>query len=76
MMQFVMSQDKTSITPPEAGLQLLLHQWDKIIEVKGVLFRRIQDPNKGVLEHEGHGHQGIERTELLVKERCYWPKMH
>ena len=24
MMQFVMSQDKTSITPPEAGLQLVL----------------------------------------------------
>ena len=23
MMQFVMSQDKTSITPPEAGLQLI-----------------------------------------------------
>ena len=25
MMQFVMSQDKTSITPPEAGLQLLVN---------------------------------------------------
>lgn len=25
--------------------------------------------------HQGHGHQGIERTTELVRQRCYWPGM-
>lgn len=25
--------------------------------------------------HQNHGHQGIERTTELVKQRCYWPGM-
>ena len=25
--------------------------------------------------HDGHGHQGIERTTALIQERCYWPGM-
>ena len=25
--------------------------------------------------HDGHGHQGIERTTTLVQARCYWPHM-
>lgn len=26
--------------------------------------------------HQGHGHQGIERTTELVRQRCYWPGMY
>ena len=26
--------------------------------------------------HQGHGHQGVERTTELVRERCYWPGMY
>ncbi|XP_076848812.1 uncharacterized protein LOC143496528 [Brachyhypopomus gauderio] len=25
--------------------------------------------------HDHHGHQGVERTTLLIRERCYWPGM-
>lgn len=25
--------------------------------------------------HQGHGHQGIERSTELVRQRCYWPGM-
>lgn len=25
--------------------------------------------------HQDHGHQGIERTTELVRQRCYWPGM-
>ena len=26
--------------------------------------------------HQGHGHQGVERTTDLVRERCFWPGMY
>ena len=26
--------------------------------------------------HDDNGHQAIERTVLLVRARCYWPRMH
>lgn len=26
--------------------------------------------------HQGHGHQGVERTTELVRSRCYWPSMY
>ena len=26
--------------------------------------------------HDDHGHQGVERTTELVRQRCYWPRMH
>ncbi|KAI4897396.1 hypothetical protein NFI96_007157 [Prochilodus magdalenae] len=41
----------------------LLRQWDRLVEQDGVLFR------------QEHGHQGVERTSELVRERCYWPGM-
>lgn len=25
--------------------------------------------------HDHHGHQGIERTTTLVRERCFWPNL-
>lgn len=25
--------------------------------------------------HDNHGHQGVERTTALIRQRCYWPNM-
>lgn len=72
--------------------KVLLRQWDKIVDVHGLLYRRIHRPDGGeevhqlvlpdclkedVLRelHNGHGHQGIERTTELIRQRCYWPGM-
>ena len=72
-------------------VQLLYKQWNKLLEVEGVLYRHVQDPKQGLLKqvvlpatlrndvlqalHNDHGHQGLERTDQLVRKRCYWPRM-
>ncbi|KAL0198302.1 hypothetical protein M9458_006842, partial [Cirrhinus mrigala] len=74
------------------GSLTVLHQWDRLVECEGVLYRRIFRPDgreeifqvllPSVLReeilrwlHQEHGHQGIERTTELVRQRCYWPGM-
>ena len=73
-------------------VQLLIRQWHRFQEFKGVLYRVIKEPGKGTVKqivlppvlkeqvikscHDGHGHQGIERTELLIRGKYYWPGMH
>ena len=70
----------------------LLNQRDRIEEIKGVLHRSNADNHgnkhqqlllpaslhdellKGV--HDQCGHQGLERTEQLVCECCWWPGLH
>ena len=70
----------------------LLAMGDKLIEREGVLYRRITTPAgiqrdqlllpatlrertlRGL--HDEAGHQGIEPTEALVRERCYWVGLH
>ena len=66
----------------------LLNQWGRIKEIKGVLYHSNADNHgnkyqqlllpasllKGV--HDQCGHQGLERTEQLVCERCWWPGLH
>ncbi|KAJ8003957.1 hypothetical protein DPEC_G00153790 [Dallia pectoralis] len=70
---------------------VLLKQWKRLVVCEGVLYRMRQDAKegptrqlvlpealrKGVLAHmhEGHGHQGVERTFSLVRQRCYWPNL-
>lgn len=71
---------------------VLLRQWDRLVEIEGVLYRRVFRPDGGeeVLQvllpaamkqevltqlHQQHGHQGVERTGQLVRQRCYWPGM-
>ena len=71
----------------------LCRQWDRIVQMNGLLYRHIQRTDGGedtyqlllpeclkeeVLRelHQGHGHQGIERTTELIRQRCYWPHMH
>lgn len=63
----------------------LLRQWDRLVEKNGVLFRSeesLQLILPAALKqetltqlHQEHGHQGIERTTELVRQRCYWPGM-
>ena len=75
-----------------AGAIQLMRQWGRIVEKNGVLYRRIADPRLGevlqlllpsclrdqVLQelHDRAGHQGAERTEQLIRSRCFWPSMH
>lgn len=70
----------------------LLRQWDRVVEDAGVLYRECWDRKQGKLRqlilpqmlqgevlqqmHDGHGHQGIERTFKLVRDRCYWPGVY
>ena len=69
----------------------LLRQWDRIDAEDGVWYRTVHDPKEGnfkqcllplvlrkkVMEslHDQMGHQGIKRTQNLVRKRCYWPRM-
>lgn len=75
----------------ERPVRLLLKQWPKIIEREGTLWRRIQGPRgedqyqlvlPAALKpevftalHDQAGHQAQERTEALIRSRCYWPTM-
>ena len=68
----------------------LLRQSDRI-DVDGILYRTVQDPQEGNLKqcllpfvlmkkvmeslHDQMGQQFIERTQNLVRKRCYWPRM-
>ena len=69
-----------------------LNQWDRITEKDQVLYRTNSDNHgnkhvqlllpdslrdellRGV--HDQCAHQGVERTEQLVRERCWWPGIH
>jgi transposase InsO family protein len=71
--------------------QLLIRQWDRLVDAEGVLYRRVKDPDLGYLQqlllpqklkdhilkgyHDEQGHQGVERTTLLIRKKCYWPRM-
>ncbi|CAJ1077980.1 hypothetical protein L3Q82_001611, partial [Xyrichtys novacula] len=62
----------------------LLRQWERVVERKGVFYRKRESPRQGPQEqiimpralqtevlvqmHGGHGHQGIERSFKLVSE--------
>lgn len=75
-----------------AQVKKLLKQWGFIKEKEGLLYRVVQNPHLGevwqllvpgclkdqVLEslHNGMGHQGIERTLNLLKEKCFWAGMY
>lgn len=66
----------------------LLKQWSCIQQREGLLYRVVKDPRHGelwqllvrgclrdqVLEniHNSMGHQGIECTVNLLRERCFW----
>ena len=66
----------------------MLRQWKRLIVTDGVLFRSIRTPcreqkkqlvvpQNTILKqlHDDMGHQGIERTTQLARERYYWLDM-
>lgn len=70
----------------------LLRQWYKITEETRVVYRELLHSRLGCLKqlllpcslcavvlrhmHDGHGHQGVQRTLQLVHARCYWLGMY
>ncbi len=74
------------------SVRSLLKQWPKIRERDGLLYRVIEDVHTGechqlllptcltdqVLKnvHDQMGHQGIERTLALLRQRCFWGGMY
>lgn len=65
---------------------VLLRQWDCLMEIEGVLYCRVFHPDGGeeILQvlllvatqlYQQHGHQGMECTGQLVRQRCYWTGM-
>lgn len=73
-------------------VRLLLKQWDKVQEKEGLLYRIVDEVSSGechqlllpaclvelVLRsvHDEMGHQGVERTLSLLRQRCYWVGMY
>ncbi len=69
----------------------LIQQWDKLVHIRGVLYRKSQNEMEEVVlqfvtpkqlrsavikeMHDNLGHQGMERTIALIRKRCYWPLM-
>ena len=74
------------------GTRVLLKQWKRLELKDGVLCRTVIDPQEHAVEqlvlpeilkervicslHNDMGHQGLERTILQARSRCYWPGMH
>ena len=83
-------EDDTKTMDPE--VKSWLKERDKIVERNGVLYRQPQNPNqterrqllvpKGLratmieMAHDQWGHQGINRTLAILKDRCFWPGMY
>ena len=77
------------LTPEVKGW---LKEFHKLVEKNGVLYRSIQghvrsEPNQLLvpcklrpmllsLAHDDWGHQGINRTQDILKSRCFWPGLH
>ena len=73
-------------------VKALLSQWPRIVESKGLLYRQYEEAGEGIMRplllpqvlkprvieslHDDMGHQGVERTQKLIRTRCYWPGLH
>lgn len=70
---------------------LLLKEWRRLVVRDGIMYRCIQDDQRGVVEqlilpeklresvktalHNDSGHLGFERTVQLIRERFHWPRI-
>lgn len=82
-------QERQTLPTP---VRSLLKQWPRLREKDGLLYREIEDVNLGKCHqlllpsclkekvltsvHNQMGHQGIERTLGLLRQRCFWGGMH
>lgn len=68
----------------------ILRQWDRLKVCEGVLYRQVEIGGLPVLQavipaklrnmvleysHDRMGHQGYERTEQILRSKCYWPNL-
>ena len=83
--------NKASRQTCDPKVLILLRQWNRLSVDDGILYRTVCDPVKGEIRqlvlpsamktqilqhcHDNLGHQGIERTFSVIKDRCYWPGM-
>lgn len=56
-------------------LYRLIHSSDGHQEIYQLLLPQNLQKEVFTSLHDGHGHQGVDRTAELVKRRCYWPGM-
>ncbi len=72
-------------------VHLLLKEWRRLVIRDGIMYRRIRDHQRGVVEqlvlpeklreavkmalHDDSGHLGFERTVQMIRERFHWPRM-
>ena len=72
-----------------AGLRGWLREWPLFVEKNGVLYRQVEDSVLGTLlqllvpkalrgtilesAHDRWGHQGVNRTQSLLRTRAFWP---
>ena len=82
-------QEKIGLSKP---VRFLLKQWSRLREKDGLVYRVIEDAHIGTCHqlllpiclkekvlksvHDQMGHQGIERTLGLLRQRCFWVGMH
>lgn len=82
-------KERSRLTKPDIST---LKQWHRVKEQSGLLYCVIEDTHVGechllllpaclkepVLEsvHDCMGHQGIERTRNLLRQRCFWVGMY
>ncbi len=91
VLQFKLSDKKPTghlFNTMTAKSKCLLRSWDKLfIGDDGILRRRTNTRTQLVLPanykqrvlkelHDNMGHQGLDRTMSLIRERFYWPQMH
>lgn len=78
--------------PQSGELKSWLKEYSKLVEEDGVLYRRVRRgdgithrqllvPSRLrskllTMAHDEWGHQGISRTQSLLKEKCFWPGLH
>lgn len=74
----------------KAEVKRYLRHYDRLVQKDGVLYRRVQGNGEDVHQlllpvslkstvlkalHDDAGHQMTERTESLVRARCFWPDL-
>ena len=90
MIQYKLSEQKPSgpqLKQLSSQIICLLREWDKLeISETGVLYRKTASRKQLVLPekhkstvlrelHDKMGHQGVDRTTSLIRDRFYWPYM-
>ena len=77
---------RLSNTPNAVKHGIMKKNWHKLVLQRGLMYRDTGESRQLVLPqkyvtmvcealHDDCGHQGIEKTQLLIKQRFFWPRM-